>query len=233
MFVQQPDLTCLKQGDVLRDVVFPIARVDSTRILGRAKYPAPGQFEVEAILDGTAQRPHHIFQVQGTTVPCAVLSQCCDVVKNQEPPPHSFVLCKLISVPKSIRKHQPSYDVLRANVDPYGDRKAFLSNFWFGPLPLLGGEYMAEFAQVMTASWTDYEALLRHKVGELDDLNRAMFRVKIGAHFGRVAPEDKDAGYEDPYERADAPLAPPIQLGERLKLAWELLKQAGYTIANK
>ena len=124
---------------------------------------------------------------------------------GQNPPPHAFVLCKVVSVPKKIAKHLESLENLRANLDPYGGRKAYIQNFRFGPIVGLAGEHMADFAQVTTVSWQDYDQMLKKKIAELDDLHRAMFRVKIGAHFGRVAQEDKDAGYEDPYQRADAP----------------------------
>jgi hypothetical protein len=49
-----------------------------------------------------------------------------------------------------------------------------------------------------------------------------MFRVKVGAHFGRVAQEDKDAGYEDPYLRPDAPQAPKIRYIDKLAKALRL-----------
>ena len=82
---------------------------------------------------------------------------------------------------------------------------------------------MADFGQVMTVSWVDYDHALKHKIAELDDLHRAMFRVKVGAHFGRVAQEDKDAGYEDPYQRSDSPAPPKVPYGEKFRHALRLL----------
>jgi hypothetical protein len=223
MFSDPADATYLRQGDIIRDVVFPIARVDGTRILSRPVGTTAGKISVEAVLDGTPERPFHVIQVQGNSTSCAVLSQCCDVDPHQKPPPHSFLLCKLVSVPKSIQKHQPSYDTLRANIDPYGGQKGFVQLFWLGKVPGLDGEFMADFAQVMTASWSDYQHFVGKKIAELDDLHRAMFRVKAGAHFGRVAQEDKDAGFEDPYQRPDCPSAPKTPYLQRLAQALRLI----------
>ena len=223
MFTDVLDLSSLKQGDIIKDVVFPIARVDTTRFISRVVGSSGGKVSVEAVQEGTPQRPYHLVQVQGSSTLCAVLSQCCDVVPGQNPPPHSFVLCKVVLVPKNIMKHQTSYETLKANVDPYSGQKAFIQNFWFGRVADLAGDYMADFGQVMTASWLDYDHVLRNKTAELDDLHRAMFRVKVGAHFGRVTQEDKDAGYEDPYQRPDCPSPPRAPYGEKFRQAIRLL----------
>ena len=130
---------------------------------------------------------------------------------------------KLSQFRRPSKKHQGSYETLTANLDPYGDRKAFFQNFWFGKIVGLDGEYMADFGQVMTVSWMDYDHTLKNKIAELDDLHRAMFRVKVGAHFGRVTEEDKAAGFEDPYGRTDCPAPPPIPYREKVRQAMRLL----------
>ncbi|MGA2168745.1 MAG: hypothetical protein ABSG62_11075 [Terracidiphilus sp.] len=223
MFSDAADLTNLKQGDIVRDFVFPIARVDSTRLLSRVVGTTGTKICVEAAAEGDPKRQHHIVQVQGTVASCAVMSQCCDVDSSQNPPPHSFVLCKLVPVPPKLQQHRPSYETLIANVDPYGGAKAFIQNFWFGKVPGLHGEFMADFAQPTTISWADYQKVLQTKIAELDDLHRAMFRVKVGAHFGRVAQEDKAAGYEDPYLRPDSPPAPKVPYIEKIAQAFRLI----------
>jgi hypothetical protein len=223
MFIAEFDASSLKQGDVIKDVVFPIARPDTTRFISRAVGTSAGKVVVEPVLEGSDKRPYHVVQVQGSHMTCAVLSQCCDVVPGQNPPPPSFVLCKVVPVPKAIRKHQGSYETLTSNLDPYGDRKAFFQNFWFGKIIGLDGEYMTDFGQVMTVSWMDYDHTLKNKIAELDDLHRAMFRVKVGAHFGRVTDEDKAAGFEDPYGRPDGPVPPKVPYREKLRRAVRLL----------
>lgn len=223
MFRAAVDPTSLKQGDIVRDIIFPIARIDNSRILSKATGTAAGRVTVEAVVDGTPERPHLAVQVQGNHVPCAVLSQCCDVEPKQSPPPHSFVLCRLSPVPKSITRHRASLEMLRANVDPYGEGKAFTQLFWFGAVPGLDGEFMADFAQVMTVSWNDYDQVLGRKIAELDDLHRAMFRVKAGGHFGRAAAEDVAAGYGDPYTPTDAPGVPRTLYRQKFIRALRLL----------
>jgi hypothetical protein len=203
MFIETVDRSTLRQGDVVRDIVFPIARFDSTRVLGKPVRQEDGSSGIDVVSEGSPERPYQIIQVQGTLGFCAVLSQCCDVDASQNPPPHSLVLCKVLPVPKSIAKRQSSHDTLIANLDPYGDRKAFIGNFWFGSIPGETWEFMADFGQVMTAPWADYSQVLSRKIAELEDLHRAKFRVKVGAHFGRVTEEDRAAGFEDPYQRGD------------------------------
>jgi hypothetical protein len=223
MFTAACDLSSLKQGDVIKDVVFPIARPDTTRFISRAVGMSAGKVVVEAVLEGNPQRPYHLVQVQGSSITCTLLSQCCDLVPDQNPPPHAFVLCKVVPVPKNIKKHQGSYDTLKANVDPYGGEKAYIQNFWFGSIAGLDDEYMADFSQVMTVSWPDYGQILKNKIAELDDLHRAMFRIKVGAHFGRVTEEDKAAGFEDPYGRPDCPPPPKVPYRKKLWQAMRLL----------
>ena len=82
--IQALDLSSLKQGDVIKDVVFPIARPDTTRFISRAVGVAAGKVSVEAVYEGTDKRPYHVIQVQGGCFNCAVLSQCCDVDPHQE-----------------------------------------------------------------------------------------------------------------------------------------------------
>lgn len=74
MFTAECDLSSLKQGDIIKDVVFPIARPDSTRFISRAVSIAAGKVFVEAVLEGSEKRPYHLIQVQGSPRMCAVLS---------------------------------------------------------------------------------------------------------------------------------------------------------------
>lgn len=223
MFTSPLDTTHLRQGDIIRDVVFPIARPTSTRILGRPSVTRDGKLNIEAPNEGTQDRPFHFFQVQGTSVPCAVLSQCCDIDPKQRQPPPSFVLCKLVPVPKGVRENEERYNRLKANVDPYGEERGFLQLFWLGFVPALQTELVADFGQVMTVSWSDYQDTLSKKIAELDDLNRAKFRVKIGAHFGRAAAEDKAAGLEDPYHSPSNPSSARPPYARRLAQALRLI----------
>jgi hypothetical protein len=204
MFIETLDRTTLRQGDVIRDVVFPLARFETTRFLGRATRREDGAVGLDPVIEGSPERPYQIIQVQGTVGFAAVLSQCCDVDARQNPPPHTFVLCRVVPVPKGIIRKQSSHQALKSNLDPYGEQRAFLGAFWFGTLAAAGQELMADFAQVVTMPWVDYDQILLRKIAQLDDISRAKFRVKVGAHFGRVSQEDQAAGLEDPYALSTA-----------------------------
>lgn len=136
--------------------------------------------------------------MQGFFSYAAVLSQCCDVDKTHVKT--SFVLCRVLRLDE---KRFQNVEVLRANVDPYDlppDVKPHHQFFWFGSLPGLEGEYISDFAQVLSVPWADYKPILSLKSLQLDQLRRNMFRVKAGAWFGRTPKEDFEAGFEDPWK---------------------------------
>ena len=213
MFVNEPDMTELRQGDVIRDIVFPIARVEKTQFLANPIGTKDGKLLLEPLEDQSGKRPIFRALVQASLSPCLVLSQCCDVQRTKNPPPIGFLLVKLVPITDSMRR---SYEILKANGDPYLEgTHSFIHLFWIGnPDGLSPTEYVADFGQVMLALWKDYDATLARKVLQMDDLTRSKFRVKAGAHFGRVTKEDRDAGLEDPYDPQE-----PESLVQRLRRA--------------
>jgi hypothetical protein len=199
MFVNPPDMTELRQGDVIRDIVFPIARIGKTQFLANPTGTKDGKLLLEPLEDQSGKRPIFHALVQASLCHCVVLSQCCDVQRSKNPPPIGFLLVKLVPIMESMRRN---YDILKANGDPYLEgTHSFIHLFWIGIWEELGPiEYVADFGQAMLVVWKDYDATLARKTLQMDDSTRSKFRVKAGAHFGRVTKEDRDAGLEDPYD---------------------------------
>jgi hypothetical protein len=199
MFAQKTDPTTLRQGDIITDVVFPLARMDSpTLLLGVHK---EGTGENVTLAGKTEQigRSHYLLgQIHVVSGLCAVLSQCCDVDSKQDPPPPSLLLCRVLQVPEGLRRSK-QFEALKANVDPYGTERPHYRLFYLGNLPDFPDEYLVDYGLCMTVAWRDYNQVLRRKILEMDDLTRSKFRVKAGAYFGRATSEEVTAGIADPW----------------------------------
>src|SRR5260370_35150783 len=105
MFVERYDPTGLRQGDVIADIPFPLHRRQTKpRFLGTLREGA-GQ---HALLDADSEQIRRSWwltsQVHTAPSHCVVLSQDCDVAPKQNPPPPSFVMCRLVPVPEGILK---------------------------------------------------------------------------------------------------------------------------------
>ena len=206
MFADKPDdPPSLRQGDLIENVFFPLPRIANTSFL--AQYESgtetgirlsPVEINFSPVVERPegARRDYIRASVQGFFSYGAILSQCCDVDKSH--PKTSFVLCRLLRLDE---KRFQNVETLRANADPYDTTiRTHHQFFCFGFVPGLIGEYIADFAQVLSAPWADYNPMLSRKRQQLDPLHRNMFRVKAGAWFGRVPKEDFDAGLEDPWK---------------------------------
>jgi hypothetical protein len=210
MFAEKSDdPPSLRQGDIIENVFFPLPRIGNTRFL--AQYESGTETRIKLLsaeINFTpvverpegAKRDYIRASVQGFFSYAAVLSQCCDVDKNHVKT--SFVLCR---VSKLDEKRFQNVEILRANVDPYdASVRPHHQFFCFGAVPGLEGEYIVDFAQVLSVPWADYNLVLSRKRLQLDPLHRNMFRVKAGAWFGRTPKEDFDAGLEDPWKAQES-----------------------------
>jgi hypothetical protein len=198
----------LRQGDIIADVPFPLARLRaSPKFLATYAAGRDQAVELKASMEQIGHTWWLTAQISTSITFCAVLSQDCDVDPGQHPPPPSFLLCRLKLVPEGIRSSPTSYEALRENPDPYdAEKHGFHALFYIGEYPELGpGEYMADFGQVMTVVRKDYNEILKRKVLEMDDLARAKFRVKAGAFLGRPTKEELAAGTADPWRRPRGP----------------------------
>lgn len=208
MFIEQADVTGLRQGDIVTGIPIALPRIEDVTFLGRPAEGTVGQANLQLApgfsVIGKSPTPWLTAQVHATIGPCAVLSQCCDIDTNQNPPPKTFALCRLVPIPAGISKNKDLLELLRANVNPYGGRSHFYGLFYIGSHPKLDAEYAADFAQPLCVRWVDYATVLRRKILQMDDVTRAKFRMKAGAFYGRPTPEELRAGTADPWS-SEAP----------------------------
>lgn len=224
MFIESADRTTLRQGDIVSGVHFPLSRMDALpKVVGTYARGGGQHVDLKAVTEQIGKSFWLLAQMHAVVSFCAVLSQDCDVVAKQDPPPRTFLLCRLIPVPEAIRRKESLYQALEQNLDPYGGQRPFYQLFYIGKHAGLDEEYVADYGQVMTVIWKDYSAVLRNKILQMDDLNRAKFRVKAGAHFGRATDEEKTAGLDDPWRNEPQESRPAEALPQRLVRACRIV----------
>lgn len=204
MFVESPDLTTLRQGDVIADVVFPLVRMDRPTVFLGTYNKATGC--LEPIVEETRRSQYQYAQVGATATLGAVFSQDCDVDPRQDHPPPAFLLCRVMQVWDALLR-SPGYPTLQQNIDPYGEGRPYYKFFYLGEIPGRESVFLADYSQVVTISWADYKHVLGRKILELEPLERSKFRVKAGAHIGRPTSEEIADGIADPWHPAN--LGPP------------------------
>ena len=202
MFAAQHDNPpSLRQGDIVANVFFPLARPEFSRYLGTYASGSETTLTLQPFVESPKGSIKKYVQAtcHGVVAHGAVISQCCDLDKNHPKP--SFSLCRLI--PFNPAKYK-NVDSLMQNIDPWGQENPHFQFFYFGQIDGMAGEYIGDFGLLTSLSWADYDLVLKNKIHQLDDLNRNKFRVKVGAFFGRPTDEDSDKGLADPY----TPVAP-------------------------
>jgi hypothetical protein len=206
MFVENPDMTTLRQGDVISDVLFPLVRVDKPTVFLGTYSRITGR--LEPIVEETRRTQYQYAQVGATFSLAAVFSQDCDVDNRQEHPPPAFLLCRVMQIWDSLLR-SPGYASLQENIDPYGEGRPYYQLYYLGEIPEHDGVFLADYSQVITVSWADYRHILGRKLSEMDKVARSKFRVKAGAHIGRPSAEEIADGIADPWHPAE--LNPPAQ----------------------
>src|SRR5258708_1822584 len=106
MFVKDADLTCLRQGDILKDIPFPRINSQEVSILGRINIKAEGPIAETLVPLAIPHRgdPNWITaQLPVRFGFCAITSQCCDLEPRFDKiRMHTIALARLIPVPSKI-----------------------------------------------------------------------------------------------------------------------------------
>src|SRR5437899_390767 len=91
----------LRQGDLIGGIVFPIPKFSQdARVHSRYTSGSGSSVQVQPIYQGSSARPRIVVEMEAVVSYAAVLSQCCDVDVKQDPPPPSFVLCRVTPPPQ-------------------------------------------------------------------------------------------------------------------------------------
>lgn len=206
MFVQDADLTRLRQGDILQAIPFPLLSTGELVFLGKPEaYP-----QNSAVPDLTClTKPHRndpnwlTIQVPARLSFCTVLSQCCDLEprhgKIRMP---AFVVARLIPIPRAIIDDAQRFASLRANKDPRNAEDPGYINFFYIPQDdlLRGQEWVVDFNQTTSIPCSEFPDILTKKVLQMEEPWRVKFKIKLGASLTRLTQEERDAGLQNPWD---------------------------------
>jgi len=196
---------CLRQGDILDAVPFPIIDVDAA-ILGKFDSDAGMQIPHPKIV--TIPREHRTqhdcftMQVKTRLAPGAVLSHCCELeLRNGKCLLPMIALARIMPVKASTAQNAQKLASLRGNKDPRSPQDpGYLDYFYLEAHESLGGiENVVDFSQVSSIPGSEYSSLINRRVLQLADRERVKFKIKLAAYLGRLTNEEVDAGLENPW----------------------------------
>jgi hypothetical protein len=204
MSLQDADMTCLRQGDILRDIPVPLLASQEILILGRIDPSASGSAPaLSAVTKAHRQDPNWLTaQLPVRRCYCVVISQCCDLAaRNQRIPMPAFAVGRLIAVPKGILEDPQRLESLRTNKDPRNPvDPGFINLFYFPRHERLGDtEWVVDYNQVTSIPCAEFPAILSRKILQMEDSWRVKFKIKLAASYARLTDEERDKGLEDPW----------------------------------
>ncbi len=202
---------CLRQGDILDAVPFPIFESESA-VLGRIDHEGGVQIPHPKIVaiprEHRKQKDCITMQVKARIAPGAVLAHCCELeLRNENCLLPMIAVARLVPVKLSITKDSQKLASLRANKDPRnpGD-SGFIDYFYLSPHEAIGGtEWVVDFSQIASFPGAEYGYLLRRRVLQLADGERVKFKIKLAAYLGRLTEEEYERGLENPWAGAPPP----------------------------
>jgi hypothetical protein len=198
VFLAEADSSCLRQGDILRDIPFPRLNFSQLTLLStvsdRSMAPALVTPYEDAPDVNTAQMPMRLCH-------CAVVTQCCelDTKKRRMPKAHAVALARLVRPPQNLPAEKLAS--LVSNRDPRGPEPSFLSYFYLEEDPALDGEpWVVDFNQLFSIPVTELtKHLLLRKILEMDDRTRVKFKIRLMTFFGRITDEERAADLLNPW----------------------------------
>lgn len=195
MFLEKPDLTSLRQGDILTGIPFPLlsfALPLQASPDGDHLGPVPSVKPITHV--------HHDDPQWVTAhVPvrfgyCAVLTHCCRLearAGNRLSVP-VITLVRLRPIPKSFMQNPQHLEALRGNRNPLDPQDpGVLDYFYVEPHQALEGkEWVVDFHQVVALPSKHLEQILGRKILQMDDQSRMKFKFKYSACVSRPTDEE-------------------------------------------
>lgn len=189
MFLTEPNLNQLRQGDVIRGLFFPFMKSDTLQIL--SSVDEIGQTHV------TFKDKKYGKQLMQALVGVfadfsIVMSQCCDVQVTDGqtvPAAPAFVIAPLFRIPVDIARDSVKLTKFRHNGKDYAN----LFSLAIVP-PLTDDHALVDFSRLVSIPSSEYPRAIKGKVLQMTDASRVRFKTKLGAHFGRPTTEERIAG---------------------------------------
>jgi hypothetical protein len=202
MFIDNPDLAELRQGDIIQGLFYPEISCSEISLLGK---PA-NLFTNETISNGEEQLPNLIANLEkkgkqglsGFTAQInvyygffIVISQCCDLARRDDGKPKSsaFVTAPLLDIPYNLNKDQEKFNIFKSN-----SLETYISSFFVAQKFPIKKDYLVDFNQIISFPRTQYDFLIKNKILQMNDKTRIQFKLKLMSHFGRATQEERDAG---------------------------------------
>jgi hypothetical protein len=167
MFLNDADMTCLRQGDILANIPFPQIVTKDTAFLGSASLHQLGDLAFSPKSATVRALPMYTCQLQSRIGFAAVISQCCDLEPHdgnriQQP---TIALARLAPIPVAILNDPLRLTDLRSNSDPRVPGAQFLNLFHVPAHDRAENqEWMVDFGQVFSIPSTEFPAILARKV---------------------------------------------------------------------
>jgi hypothetical protein len=199
------DKVCLRQGDILEIVPFPI--IDSEfSLLGKIDE----EVEVQTVPKLVAVAREHrnskdclTAQVKMRLAPGAVLAHCCELeLRNGKCLLPAIPIARLIPVKTAIAVDESKLASLRSNKDPRNlADHGYIDYFHVVPHERLSSrEWVIDYCQISSIPSTEYGALMKRKVLQMQDRDRVKFKIKLAVFLGsRLTDEEVGLGLENPW----------------------------------
>ncbi|MFY9725803.1 MAG: hypothetical protein WB579_18035 [Bryobacteraceae bacterium] len=195
MFITDADMTCLRQGDILGNMPFPVMRSGKLSFVGKIEPPTPGSEPAFVPLPSEDARGR-LFSIQtpARIIFAAVISQCCDIAPRRGGKiegQHTIALARLVPLPDKARGDPELLASLRANSNPTGPEAAFLGLFHVpAHAALNNAEWAIDYSQVLCVPAPDLSVVVRRKLLQMTDEARIKFKIKLSYFYGRLTDEE-------------------------------------------
>ena len=191
------DTACLRQGDILKNILCPRISTDEVRFLGII---SPSGDVATISGERTIERDEPLWKCQmlARVGVVAVISQCCDIApyhgKITQP---AIALARLTPLPAGPAKDPAKLASLRANKFPLNPADPGYINYFHIPecAELGGKEWVIDYNQIISIPKTEFPTILERKVLQMTDDARIRFKIKLAASFGRITAEEEQTGH--------------------------------------
>src|SRR6266850_2796015 len=188
MFVDNPKLDELRQGDILRRVYYPEASGTDLCIDATPVEPLEQTLAASPVIETDRRNFKWLsgrirFLLRGYVI---VISQCCDLeLKGRLPKAHAIVLAPILDVPPTISGDTDKLRKLELN-----DIRDFTNYFHLTQHPPLASNCIVNLNRLFSVSNNDFSDLLSRKVLEMTVDARFTLKKKLQYNFSRPAGDD-------------------------------------------
>lgn len=193
MFVTNPDLQSLRQGDIVRGLLYPYMDCESLQVMATLN----NETEDETFGPGNRLfkkygKPFHDAVIPALSDYCIVLSHCCDLQVQEgqvRPAAPAFVIAPLFPIPNDVLNDSRKLANFRQNSHHYQN-----SFYLETVMPLCNNHAWVDFNRMVSIPISNYKRALNGKVLQMTDAIRVRFKTKLGLHFARPTNEERVAG---------------------------------------